>query len=69
VDISCHWDNSINNPLNPDPNKAIRWGPQSFDEMLVGFVGVIVDRDVKPESLIARPTPAAKADVAVNGVN
>jgi len=69
VEISCHWDNSINNPLNPDPTKAIRWGPQSFDEMLVGFVGVIVDRDVKPESLISRPKPTAKGDVATNGVN
>jgi Copper type II ascorbate-dependent monooxygenase, C-terminal domain len=69
VDISCHWDNSINNPLNPDPTKAIRWGPQSFDEMLVGFVGVIVDRDVKPESLISRPQPTAQGDVAANGVN
>jgi hypothetical protein len=37
--------------------------------MLVGFVGVIVDRDVKPESLISRPKPPIKSDVAVNGVN
>jgi hypothetical protein len=69
VDISCHWDNSINNPLNPDPSKSIRWGPQSFDEMLVGFVGVIVDRDVNPETLLIRAKPTAKADVAVGAVN
>jgi hypothetical protein len=37
--------------------------------MLVGFVGVIVDRDVKPETLIRRAAPLTKAAVAVNGVN
>jgi mono/diheme cytochrome c family protein len=66
VDITCHWDNSANNPLNPDPTKAIRWGGQSWDEMLVGFVGVIVDRDVNPETLLVRAKPITKADVAVN---
>ncbi len=32
------FDNSRNNPGNPDPGKTVRWGPQSEDEMLIGFI-------------------------------
>jgi hypothetical protein len=28
------YDNSANNPANPDPNKEVTWGDQSFEEML-----------------------------------
>ena len=27
------WDNSAENPHNPDPSKAVQWGDQSFNEM------------------------------------
>lgn len=33
-------DNSAKNPFNPDPNKRVRWGPQSFEEMFMGFMNV-----------------------------
>ncbi|HET6410304.1 MAG TPA: redoxin domain-containing protein [Chthoniobacteraceae bacterium] len=32
------FDNSSNNPANPDPAKAVRWGPQTTDEMMLGYV-------------------------------
>ena len=32
------WDNSAANPYNPDPNQEIRWGLQSWEEMLYGGV-------------------------------
>jgi hypothetical protein len=32
--VTFHYDNSINNPANPDPGKAIRWGDRSEDEMM-----------------------------------
>jgi hypothetical protein len=32
------FDNSANNPYNPDPNKAVRWGLQTTEEMLLGYV-------------------------------
>ena len=32
--ITAHFDNSANNPLNPDPAKIIRWGSASETEML-----------------------------------
>ncbi len=45
VEVTAHWDNSANNPWNPDPGKAVRWGNQSWDEMLSLPMGVITDRD------------------------
>lgn len=33
---TAYFDNSVNNPLNPDPSKAIRWGEPSDEEMM-GF--------------------------------
>jgi thiol-disulfide isomerase/thioredoxin/mono/diheme cytochrome c family protein len=32
------FDNSDKNPANPDPKKTVKWGPQTFDEMLLGYV-------------------------------
>ena len=68
VEIDAHGDNSSRNPLNPDPSKTVRRGPQSCDEMLVGFVGVIVDRDTDPDKLISRPRPPASAQAVANPV-
>jgi len=36
--VAATFDNSDANPLNPDPTKAVRWGDQSFDEMLIGYL-------------------------------
>jgi mono/diheme cytochrome c family protein len=44
VEVTAHWDNSANNPWNPDPTKTVRWGNQSWDEMLSVPMGVIIDR-------------------------
>jgi hypothetical protein len=45
----AHYDNSANNPYNPDPTKEIHWGDQSWDEMQSGFIGLVFDTktDVK----------------------
>lgn len=32
------FDNSTGNPANPDATKLVRWGPQTYDEMLLGYV-------------------------------
>jgi len=32
--VRAAWDNSVLNPNNPDPSKTVRWGQQSWDEML-----------------------------------
>jgi hypothetical protein len=36
------YDNSKNNPHNPDPTKTVTWGDQTSEEMMVGFFDVAV---------------------------
>lgn len=38
VKITAVYDNSSGNPANPDPNKTVRWGEQTTDEMMLGYV-------------------------------
>jgi hypothetical protein len=45
VEITAHWDNSANNPYNPDPTKSVEWGNQSWDEMLSVPMGVVFNRE------------------------
>lgn len=35
------YDNSDNNPVNPDPTRDVRWGDQSDEEMMIGFLDTI----------------------------
>ncbi len=39
-EIRCvaHYDNSSANPANPDPKKAVHWGEQTWEEMMIGFI-------------------------------
>lgn len=32
------YDNSTDNPANPDPSREVKWGPQTRDEMMIGYV-------------------------------
>ncbi|HEX4000803.1 MAG TPA: redoxin domain-containing protein [Pirellulales bacterium] len=41
LECVAHFDNSADNPANPDPTKAIRWGDQTWDEMMIGYVDYI----------------------------
>lgn len=43
MECTAHFDNSSANPLNPDPSKAVRFGPQSWDEMMIGYFEVATD--------------------------
>ncbi len=52
MEITAHWDNSPNNKWNPDPSATVRWGDQSWDEMLVNHFGVIVDRSTDVRKIV-----------------
>ena len=52
------FDNSPVNPSNPDPSKTVKWGPQSWDEMFIGYVGYA---EVPPQSVASAPVSAALA--------
>ena len=40
------FDNSRNNPHNPDPTQTVRWGGQTYEEMMVGFFDLAVPANV-----------------------
>jgi hypothetical protein len=41
IECTAHYDNSANNPNNPDPTKDVRWGDQTWQEMMIGFVDYV----------------------------
>jgi hypothetical protein len=49
------YDNSKNNPHNPDPNSAVQWGDQTYNEMMVGFFDVAVPAEMDKEHFFIRP--------------
>ena len=51
----AHWDNSKNNPYNPDPAQTVRFGLQTWEEMMVGFVAYVWDRPETAEELAKNP--------------
>ena len=53
-----HFDNSPNNPFNPDPSKEIRWGLQNWDEMSNCFMGLIIDAKTDPKKVFLRSGPS-----------
>ncbi len=40
----AHYDNSLNNKFNPDPAKEVRWGPQTWEEMMIGYLDYTLDK-------------------------
>jgi hypothetical protein len=43
---TAHFDNSSENLANPDPTKTVRWGPQTWEEMMIGWfdIGIPIDK-------------------------
>jgi hypothetical protein len=48
------YDNTEDNPHNPDPNAEVRWGGQTYEEMMVGFFDVAVPANVDKEQFFVR---------------
>lgn len=43
IDCVAHHDNSERNKFNPDPTKEVRWGPQTWEEMMIGWLDYTID--------------------------
>ena len=51
IDCVAHYDNSVNNRYNPDPTKDVKWGDQTWEEMMIGwFTYVVPAPDSAPAS-------------------
>ena len=48
------FDNSVGNPANPDPTAEVRWGDQTYEEMMLGYIEYLV-----PRRTLNDPAPAA----------
>jgi hypothetical protein len=44
IHCTAHFDNSTKNPNNPDPTKLVRWGDQTWEEMMIGWMDMVYDR-------------------------
>ena len=40
IECLAVYDNSASNPRNPDPSATVTWGPQTWDEMMIGWLDV-----------------------------
>jgi len=43
-----HYDNSVNNKFNPDPNRTVFIGNMTWEEMFAPFFAITVDKTVSP---------------------
>lgn len=57
IELTAWYDNSANNPANPDPTKEVRWGDQSWEEMMVGTLDLTLAAHGNPMDLL-RPKAA-----------
>ena len=44
LECVAHFDNSANNKFNPDPSKEVKWGPQTWEEMMIGWFDYTSDK-------------------------
>jgi hypothetical protein len=51
---TAHYDNSTRNKFNPDPNRTVYYGNQTWEEMMQPFFGVIVRKDIDPRTVLRR---------------
>lgn len=72
LEVLAHFDNSANNRLNPDPTRDVWWGDQTWEEMMVPWFGVVVQKDQDPKVVVAYTPefsgctrPAGKREIKV----
>lgn len=53
IDCVAHFDNSPGNKYNPDPTKVVKWGQQTWEEMMIGWI------DMTPEKFSTEKREAA----------
>ncbi len=59
----AHYDNSADNIANPNPNRIVHFGEQTWDEMLIGFMEVTEADPPSDDKAKSRPALSQKAPV------
>ena len=50
--VDAHFDNSVNNKFNPDPNRTVYYGSMTWEEMMNPFYSVVVPKDANPRTIV-----------------
>ncbi|HEV3136360.1 MAG TPA: redoxin domain-containing protein [Pirellulales bacterium] len=64
LQCTAHFDNSEDNPANPDPTDTVKWGPQTWHEMMIGWYATLSAEDdgYLASASADRPQPAPSND-------
>ena len=49
LEATAHYDNSVNNPSNPDPKTEVHWGDQTWEEMQYSGITYYVDHPLSAQ--------------------
>ena len=60
LELAGWFDNSPNNRHNPDPKAEVRWGDQSWEEMMIGYLDISVKPGTEPKRVLKREAPDAR---------
>jgi hypothetical protein len=52
--VDAHYDNSANNKSNPNPNRTVYYGEMTWEEMMLPFFSVVVDKDADAEKILEK---------------
>jgi len=63
LECTAHFDNSTANKANPDATKEVKWGDQSWDEMMIGWFDVAIPVGKDPKNIREMPKPAKPAQI------
>ena len=56
LDCVAHFDNSTGNKFNPDPTKEVRWGDQTWEEMMIGWFTYTRDTEQRDTAVATSPS-------------
>jgi hypothetical protein len=62
IEATGYFDNSPNNKHNPNPDIEVRYGDQSWEEMMIGFFNVAFDATMNPMDILRAPKKNAPAN-------
>ena len=54
IECVAHHDNSAGNKFNPDPSITVRWGDQTWEEMMIGWVDYTYDNQTMRSQTAAK---------------
>jgi hypothetical protein len=61
IECIARFDNSANNPSNPDPTKEVFWGEQTWEEMVAGFIDFAMPVTTTMRDIAVPKKPPVKA--------